>query len=177
MSVMGNYAFIDGTNLHLTFVYLQQSLNYQKLRNYLAKRHNVTEVYYFIGFIKGRSGDYQELESYGYTMKFRTPVFHRVDPIICQYCSREAVSGGRKRKCDCDADIAFQLIDDIDNYDKAILISSDGDFDNVVKKLITLDKLKLILAPCRDGCFDLLVSVAGERMQYLNELGSTLDKF
>ena len=174
---MGNYAFIDGTNLHLTYYYLQQPLNYQKLRNYLAKRHNVTTAYYFIGLIEKRSGYYQELELYGYTMKFRRPVLHWVDPIICQRCLHVVVSGGMKRKCDCDADMAFQIIEDINNYDKAVLISSDGDFDNVVKKLITLDKFKLVLAPCKDGCSELLKSVARGRIEYLNELGSTLDKF
>ena len=61
---MNNYAFIDGTNLHLAFSYLKQSLDYQKLRNYLAEAHNVTEAYYFIGLIEECSGDYQELELY-----------------------------------------------------------------------------------------------------------------
>ena len=110
-------------------------------------------------------------------MKFRNPVFHRVDPIICQCCSSIVVLGDVRRKCDCDADIALQPIGDIENYDKAIPIRSDEDFDNVVKKLITLDKLKLVLAPCRDGCSKLLRSVARGRIKYLNELGGTLYKF
>lgn len=174
---MNNYAFIDGTNLHLTYHYLQQPLDYQKLRNYLAKAHNVTTAYYFIGLMKERSGDYQELELYGYEMKFRQPVLHWVDPIICQRCSHVVVSGGLKRKCDIDADMAFQLIDDINNYDKAVLISSDGDFDNVVKKLISLDRLKLVLAPCRDGCSELLKRVARGRIEYLNEIMGAVDKY
>jgi len=36
----GNFAFIDGINLHLTYDYLDWKMDYRKLRIYLRKRHN-----------------------------------------------------------------------------------------------------------------------------------------
>ena len=49
MSRVYNFAFIDGANLHFTYENLDWKLDYQKLRNYLKKKLNVSIAYYFIG--------------------------------------------------------------------------------------------------------------------------------
>lgn len=49
MAKLGNYAFVDGTNLHLSAKYLAWEIDWTLLRKYLQKRHNVTTAYYFIG--------------------------------------------------------------------------------------------------------------------------------
>ena len=46
---MNNYAFIDGTNLHLTYEHLPWKMDYQKLRVYLSDRYYVSKAFYFIG--------------------------------------------------------------------------------------------------------------------------------
>lgn len=177
MKKRNNYTFIDGTNLHLTFKYLNREFPYQKFMNYLAREHDVFMAYYFIGLIKEQSDLYQELESYGYTMQFRTPMPHWIEPVVCDSCQKVIEPGYFKMKCDCDADIAARIINDMNDYDRAVFISSDGDFDNIIKQLIRLDKLKLILAPCRKGCSDLLIRAARGRIQFLDELQDVIEKY
>ena len=75
---------------------------------------------------------------------------------MCPNCNQSIEVDKNKVKCDCDADLVLQVMEDIGNYDRAIIISSDGDFDNLVKKLQQTNKLKLVLAPCKKGCSTLL---------------------
>lgn len=171
-----NYAFIDGINLHLTYEDLDWKMDYSKLVRYLRKRHNVTAAYYFLGFIEKNKRIYEALEEYGYELKFREVSEFPTEPIICPHCKRVVTPGGVKTKCDCDADITLQMIDDIEKYDKAILITSDGDFDNVIKKLIRINKLKLVLAPCKKGCSKLLKNAARGRIEFLDNFRGELEK-
>ena len=172
----GNYAFIGGINLHLTYEYLDWKMDYEKLRRYLRERHNVTVAYYFLGFIKKNKKIYADLKTYGYELKFREVSEFPREAIICPYCNREVEPRGIRTKCDCDADITLQMLDDIEEYDKAILITSDGDFDNVIRKLIQTNKLKLVLAPCRKGCSRLLRKAARGRIGFLDDFRGKLEK-
>ena len=173
---MNNFAFIDGTNLHLTYEYLEWRLDYRKLRTYLEKRHSVTTAYYFLGFVKGNSNIYKDLEEYGYTLKFREISKNKIDAIICPHCHQIVEPAKDKTKCDCDADLVLQVMDDISKYDKAILISSDGDFDNLVRKLLQVNKLKLVLAPCKAGCSKLLKKATLGRIGFLDDFRGELEK-
>jgi len=67
-------------------------------------------------------------------------------------------------------------MDDMEKYEKVILITSDGDFDNVVRKLIQVNKLKLVLAPCKEGCSRLLKSAARGRIEFLDKFRGELEK-
>jgi uncharacterized LabA/DUF88 family protein len=68
-------------------------------------------------------------------------------------------------------------MDVIKDYDKAIIITSDGDFDNLVKKLITLDKLDMVLAPSKGGCSHLLSSAARGRIAFVDKLMDEIEKY
>jgi len=171
-----NFAFIDGINLHLTYEYLDWKIDYRKLRIYLRKRHNITTAYYFLGFIEKNKGLYKDLEAYDYKMKFREVSEFPTEPIICPHCKGVVEPEGIKTKCDCDADITLQIIEDMGKYEKAILITSDGDFDNVIRKLIQANKLKLVLAPCKEGCSRLLKSAARGRIEFLDKFRGELEK-
>ncbi|MBM3119779.1 MAG: NYN domain-containing protein [Chloroflexi bacterium] len=172
-----NYAFIDGNNLRLTFQELKIDLPLDKLISYLQKRHNVTKAYYFIGHIPALQHHYDELSAFGYTMKHRQPSRQASKWDTCPQCGHYYEAQKRKLKCDCDADIVLQVMDDINDYTKAIIISSDGDFDNLVKRLIASDKLDMVIAPCKKGCSALLVKAARGRIAFLDELLDEIKKF
>jgi uncharacterized LabA/DUF88 family protein len=172
-----NYAFIDGNNLRLTFQELKIDLPLDRLLLYLQKKHNVTIAYYFIGHIPVLQNHYDELTSFGYTMKHRTPSRQDGKWDTCPKCGHYYEIQKRKLKCDCDADIVLQVMDDIDDYTRAIIISSDGDFDNLVTRLIQLDKLDMVIAPCKKGCSALLAKAARGRIAFLDELLDELKKF
>ncbi len=173
---INNYAFIDGTNLHLTYEYLDWKLDYSKLRNYLKKTRNVTKAYYFIGLIPENQATYKNLKGWGYSLKFRDVSPRGTEYVICHKCGQIYEAHTSKFKCDCDADIVLQIMSDIDKFSKAILITSDGDFDHVVEMLLRTNKLDLVLAPCKKGCSHLLIRVARGRIAFIDELRAELEK-
>ena len=65
---------------------------------------------------------------------------------------------------------------DINNFDKAVLITSDGDFDELAKRLLRQNKLRIIFAPCRKGCSKLLKRVAVDKIAFIDEFRTDLEK-
>ncbi|MDD5312209.1 MAG: NYN domain-containing protein [Dehalococcoidia bacterium] len=174
---ISNFVFIDGNNLHLTFIGLGIQLKYDKLLSYLKKRHNVTIAYYFMGRVPQNQHIYDALSSYGYTLAFRDVTKKGGKSVTCPVCGKTFEVDKGKTKCDCDADLVLQVMDEINNYDKAIIITSDGDFDNLVKKLISLDKLDMVLSPSQKGCSHLLSSAARGRIAFLDKLIDEIEKY
>lgn len=146
-----NYAFIDGSNLHLTYEHMNWKMDYRKLRRFLRKRHNITTAYYFVGYRLKNSDIYQKLKKYGYVLK------HEVANNLDQYLIKQAKW-------------------DINNYDKAIIISSDKHFTELIKYLDSRDKLKLVLAPCNQGCSGKLKRAANTKIEFLSNYRKDLEK-
>ena len=154
-----NYAFIDGTNLHLTMVNLGWALDYRRFRVYLRDKYHITEAYYFIGKVIGNEQLYSNLESYGYNLVFKPTL--RIP--------------GKGYKGNCDAELVLEVMKRFDEYDKAVIVSSDGDFRCLVEYLLQGGKLERVLAPCRAGCSVLLRRVAGVRIDYFDNLRGKLE--
>jgi len=146
-----NYAFIDGSNLHLTYVYMDWKMDYRKLRRFLRKRHNITVAYYFVGYRLKNSDIYQKLKEYGYVLK------HEVANNLDDYLIKQAKW-------------------DVDKYDKAIIISSDQHFIELIKYLNSKDKLKLVLAPCNKGCSGKLKKAVNTKIEFLSNYKKELQK-
>ena len=53
---------------------------------------------------------------------------------------------GTKRKANCDVDMAFYLMKELDNFDRVIVLSGDGDFLPVLKHLKNVGKEVIILS-------------------------------
>jgi uncharacterized LabA/DUF88 family protein len=154
-----NYAYIDGTNLHLTMVNVGWLLDYKRFRIYLEEKYNVAKAYYFIGKIPGNENIYSNLESYGYMLIFKPTLY--------------VPSKGYKGNCD--AELVLQAMIDINEYDKAVIVTSDGDFSCLVEYLSKIDKLERVLAPCREGCSKLLRKTARARIDYMDNLRNKLE--
>ena len=144
--------------------------------SYLKKNYNVCVAYYFIGYIERCKDDYDKLTALGYTMKHRDISIQHGKSVTCPKCC-QTYQERTKIKCDCDADIVLQIMSEISKYDKAIIVSSDGDFDNTIKQLLLIDKLHMVLAPCKKGCSDLLVRAARGRIAFLDELLGEMEKY
>jgi len=153
-----NYAFIDGNNLHLTMVNLGWALDYRRFRIYLKDKYHVTEAFYFIGKVPGNEQLYSNLESYGYNLVFK-PTLH---------------IPGKGYKGNCDAELVLEAMKRLDEYDKAVIVTSDGDFRCLVEHLLQIGKLERVLAPCRVGCSVLLRKTAGARIDYFDNLREKL---
>jgi len=106
-----NYAFIDGTNLYLSAKNLGWEINWSVFREYLHKRHNVSHAYYFIGHLEKYQYLYDELRNYGYIL------IHK--PVL------KLPSG--EIKGNCDAELVLSAMVEINNYNKAVIVTGDGD--------------------------------------------------
>jgi len=77
---------------------------------------------------------YSKLEKFGYELYLKPVKLYMQD------------DGTTKRKANCDVDMAFYLMKEKDNFDKAIVLSGDGDFLPVLKYLKNQNKEIIILA-------------------------------
>jgi uncharacterized LabA/DUF88 family protein len=155
---MNNYAFIDGQNLNLGIQEQGWRLDLRRFRVYLAEKFQVEKAYYFIGYIEGNSDLYASLQSYGYILIFK-PTFRNKDGKI---------------KGNCDAELVLQAMIDYDNYDQAVVVSGDGDFQCLVKYLAEQSKLRTLIAPNMEKYSVLLKKPAAKRLIFMNDLKQKL---
>lgn len=154
-----NYAFIDGQNLYLSVKELAWTLDNKKFRIYLSEKYGIHTAYYFIGYVSENAALYDVLESYGYVMTYR-PTFSPKEG---------------KVKGNCDAELVLQAMIDFDKYDKAVIVTSDGDFACLVSHLRERNKLQCVLASSKKGCSHLLEKAAQGRISYMDELKGKLE--
>ncbi|MBY0310072.1 NYN domain-containing protein [Patescibacteria group bacterium] len=57
-----------------------------------------------------------------------------------------------------------------DNYDKAVIVTSDGDFYSLVRHLYSEGKLEMVLSPYSNTCSKLLKAEAKEKINYMSNL-------
>jgi len=162
--------------LHYTYENMDWKLDYEKLRIYLSKALGVTVAYYFIGKTKQNEDIHRSLESYNYTLKLKEPSPHTTEEEYCPYCKKVITPELYLNKSDCDSFMTLEIVSNRPIYDKAVIITSDGDFDDVVKMLVREDKLRLVLAPCKEGCSHLLKAAAGVKIAFIDDLKNELEK-
>jgi uncharacterized LabA/DUF88 family protein len=171
-----NYAYIDGANLHYTYENIDWKLDYRKLLIYLQRKLNVVVAHYFIGNTRHNVDIYNKLDSYGYNIKLKEPSPYDTEEEICPYCSKVIKLSERRYKADVDSFITLQVMTDMNDFDKAVLINSDGDYDVLVKRLMNQGKLKMVFAPCKAGCSWLLKSITHGRIDFIDNYRSEFEK-
>jgi len=152
-----NYAFIDGQNLNLGIRTLGWKLDFRRFRIYLKEKYNVDTAFYFIGYVDGNNDLYASLQEYGYILIFK-PTFKNKEGVV---------------KGNCDADLVLQAMIDFKKYDKAVIVSGDGDFYCLVKYLRERGKLKTVLTP-NNSYSGLLKKSAGKNLTSMNDLKKKL---
>ena len=156
-----NFAFIDSQNVYKgTRRDLGWELDWTRFRVYLRHKYDVTEAYLFIGFMPEHNDIYDELQKAGFILKFK--------PVLPN--GKDGVKGN------VDADLVLQAMIDFPNYDKAVLVSSDGDFYSLARHLYDNKKLLAVLSPHRTTCSSLLRKSAKDKMVYMDRLENKLSK-
>ncbi len=153
-----NYAFIDSQNLNLGIQKLGWKLDYKKFRVYLAEKYGVKKAYLFIGFVALNQSLYDNLQESGFILKFK-PTIPDADGKI---------------KGNIDADLVLKAALELSEYDKAVIVSSDGDFYSLVQYLYENNKLKIVLSPDIENCSSLLRQTSKEKIWFMNELQDKL---
>ncbi len=154
-----NYAFLDGQNLNLSTQAMGWRLDWKRFRVYLREKYGVGKAYYFVGYVPENTDLYNSLQSYGYSLIFK-PV---------------SVRKGGKLKGNCDAELVLQAMIDFSAYQKAIIVTSDGDFACLVTYLQKMGKLECVLASSWGGCSHLLKRAAGQRIAFVDNLRGKLE--
>ena len=155
-----NYAFIDSQNLNLGITSLGWKLDFRKFKVYLKEKYNVSKAYLFIGYMPENQGLYKSLQEYGFVLVFK-PVLKDKNGEV---------------KGNVDADLVLQAMVDYEKYDKAVLVTSDGDFYSLARYLYDNKKLLAVLSPHRKTCSSLLRKSARDKMAYLDTMKEKLAK-
>jgi len=159
MKEENNYAFIDSNNLNLGIEALGWKLDWRKFRVYLKEKYNVSTAYLFIGYIPTNQGLYSSLQKTGYVLILKPTIPDK----------------DGNTKGNIDADLVLQTMIDYDNYDKAVIVSSDGDFYSLVKYLYENNKLRLVMSPYNKTCSSLLKKSAKGKIVFMDNLRKKLE--
>lgn len=160
MAKENNYAFIDGQNLYRGVKSLGWDIDWQRLRTYLLEKYSVTNAYLFIGYISEFEWLYTLLKDAGFILKFK-PTIKNKDGSI---------------KGNVDGDMILQAILEYKKYDKAVIITSDGDFYSLVDYLYKKEKLQIVMSPYGKTCSVLLKKTAREKIVFMDNLRQLIAK-
>lgn len=136
------YTFIDSQNLNLGTskdiyrgkrrIYQGWKLDFKKFYRYLHDKFRVSKAILFIGYIPQNKKLYRKLKSFGYQLIFKPTT----------------KDSGGKPKGNVDAELVlYAAAIEYRNYDKAIIVSGDGDFYCLHKFLEKNKKLHRIIIP------------------------------
>ncbi len=158
------YAFIDSQNLNIGTRSSGWKLDYKKFRTYIRNKYQVDKAYLFIGYVKENSDLYAFLQEAGFILVFK--------PVL------EIEKHGKVTyKGNVDAELVLHAMIHYDNYDKAIVVSGDGDFFCLVDYLAKDDKLKKIIVPNQKyssllrkyAKFILPLNLAKKKLEYIRD--------
>lgn len=156
-----NYAFIDGQNFYKSVQEIERELealevelDLNEFRVYLREKHAVGIAYYFLGYMERNEWLYSTLRNAGYELRFKEVAVHE-----------DAIKGN------VDVNLTLQSMIDIDKYEKAVIVTSDGDYACLVEHLHSQGKLECLIASSRGGCSYLLRKLHDRiRIFYLDDV-------
>jgi uncharacterized LabA/DUF88 family protein len=130
-----NHAFIDGQNLNLGVRSLGWRIDYRRFRLYLKNKYHVERAFLFIGMVLNNQKLYTDLQKAGFILVFKPTI---------QYFQ----NGKLTVKGNVAAELMLHAAAiQYDNYNRAIIVSGDGDFACLVEFLLEKDKFLKLLTP------------------------------
>lgn len=150
-----NFAYIDGANLHRGIADLGWKLDYKRFRVWLSEKYGVKTAYLFLGLIPKYKDLYKHLQESGFTLVFKEVVY----------------DGDGNPKGNCDADLVLQAAKDTyeNKFDKALLVSSDGDYSCLVSFLQEKQRFYTILSPHPKNKCSILLKRTNAKIVYIND--------
>ncbi|MBI4034482.1 NYN domain-containing protein [Candidatus Saccharibacteria bacterium] len=137
-----NYAFIDSQNLVASLQKVGWKMDWRKFRRWLGDEYSVSRAYMFIGYVPEMKDLYDQMHEAGYAVVLK-PTFDLTRP-------RQTVDKAGKEKPvkgNIDGDLVLWAMKELPNYDKAIIVSGDGDFYGLVEYLVDKGRLEKVLVP------------------------------
>ena len=140
-----NYAFIDSQNLNLGVQKVGWKMDWRRFRLWLQEKYGVTHAYMFIGYMAENESLYELMHDHGYLVVLK--------PTLEIKAHSEGGEDGKDKddkpvvKGNIDADLVLYAMKEFANYDKAVIVSGDGDFFALVEYLKQQGKLEKMLTP------------------------------
>jgi uncharacterized LabA/DUF88 family protein len=147
MKPKGNYAFIDSQNLNLGTQKMGWKMDWRKFRKLLQDKYGVTKAYMFIGHMPEFEDMYMQMHDLGFLVVLKPT--QNLNKVNTDKPAEVGAEPEEKKpiKGNIDADLVLWTMREIANYDKAIIVSGDGDFYGLIEYLIEQNKLLHIMTP------------------------------
>jgi len=158
-TVKENFAFIDSQNVNLATRDLGWSLDFGRFRQYLKDKYKITKAFLFIGYIPQNQDLYTYLQKAGYILIFK-PTLRLADG---------------KVKGNVDAELVLHAMIEYPNYEKALIVTGDGDFYCLVEHLLKNNKLLKLMVPNQRN-FSRLYSKITQHIVSMNTLRDKVGK-
>ncbi len=145
------YAFIDSQNLNIGTKKFGWKMDWHKFRKFLTDKYGVSKAYMFIGYVPEFEAMYEQLHQTGYAVVLK-PTYDMTRPRPEEPAPKEPgdISEPEEKKPvkgNIDAELVLWAMKEKNNYDKAIIVSGDGDFYCLIEYLDEQGKLAKVLAP------------------------------
>lgn len=167
------YAFIDSQNLNLGTQRMGWKLDWRRFRRYLEEKYNVTKAYMFIGYMVENESLYEYMHELGFlvvlkpTIDVVTAAETKIDGQKSEEKDKHAVKGN------VDAELVLYAMKEKPNYDKAIIVSGDGDFFSLIEYLDEIKMLDCVMAP--NWQYSSLLKPYEDKIVRLDKLRSKLE--
>jgi len=128
------FAFIDSQNLNLGVKSQDWQLDFSRFFRFLKEKYHVDKAFLFIGYVNENQLLYTFLQKAGYICVFK-PTLEHIE------------NGKTVVKGNVDAELVLHTMIEYPNYDKAIIVSGDGDFRCLIEHLDGKNKLGKVIVP------------------------------
>ena len=155
-----NYAFIDSQNVYLSIKNQDWKIDFTKFRKYLKEKYKAEKAYLFMGYVEDNQRIYKKLQEDGYIVIFKPTLIYK----------------DGSTKGNCDAELVLHAMIEYPNYEKAVLVSGDGDFFCLAQYLKENKKLEAVLVPDQNKYSALLKKINTSDEKFLAFLSSAKNK-
>jgi uncharacterized LabA/DUF88 family protein len=153
-----NYAFIDSQNLNLSIREQGWVMDFRKFRKYLGLKYGIAKAFLFIGYVYENRDLYVTLQKSGYILVFK-PTLKLPDGRV---------------KGNVDAELVLHAMIEYESYDKALIVTGDGDLYCLVDYLRKKDKLLRLMVPNKES-FSSLFRRLMPHIIFMNNLRQRLE--
>jgi len=133
-------------------------MDFSRFRHYLERKYGITKAFLFIGYVYENRGLYVNLQKSGYILVFKPTL--------------KLPSG--KVKGNVDAELVLHAMIEYENYDRALIITGDGDLYCLVDYLRKKAKLLKLMIPNKES-FSSLFRQLMPHIVFMNNLRKRLE--
>lgn len=151
---MPTYAFIDSQNLYRAVTEIGEKIDYRRFRLWLTNKYKIDRAFMYFGHMEKNQGLYNHLKRCKFELMFRDVEHHE----------------GRV-KANVDIFLTIDVLEKLNDFNNAFIVTSDGDFFDLTEKLKREGKFGGVISPAASShCSSLLKTSCGGRVIYIPDI-------